>query len=263
MKYRFSPLQYVDLSGVHPDVQYREYSPSPALAGFVACYWSVVSSRPLTDVPHRVVTDACMDIICDFSARQGFMAGIADSTELLRLNGNVYSFGIRFLPHCIPYLLKHNAAEGLNAALPGEDSDPLLREMIQRILDLETPDVPAACCRLAEQYLAVFFSEFRIQDRFGSLLGQMLASRGGITVGELSDCHRLSEKQIGRCVKAHLGMTPKSFLRILRFQHTLSLIKQRGIYSSSAELAAEAGYYDQSHLLKDLHVFLGDVRNIY
>ncbi|GAB6089471.1 AraC family transcriptional regulator [Spirochaeta dissipatitropha] len=269
MRHKFRPLQYIDFSGIHPDILYREYLPSPELSEYVACYWTVISSRSLISVPHRILTDACMDIICDFQDRQAFVAGIADNTEILPLNGHVCSFGIRFLPNCIPFLLKHNASESLNAAIALDQIDPVLQEMTARMLDLETPDIPTACCLIAEEYLQRFFSSFSIQNRFGNMLEQMLSSQGSIRLKEMSQYHSLSEKQITRCIKSHIGMSPKSFLRIIRLQHTLALISQHGNRSQgrfragSADIALEAGYYDQSHLLKELNYFLGDIRNIY
>ncbi len=98
----FRPRQYIDTSQIHRDISYREYVPDPFVRQFVACYWSVVSYGAVQDVSHRVLSDGCMDIICDLDAGYGFMAGIADSSEMLLLQGRVCSFGIRFLPHSIP-----------------------------------------------------------------------------------------------------------------------------------------------------------------
>lgn len=269
MRNRFRPLQYIDLSGIHPDVQYREYLPSPELSEYVACYWTVISSSFLQSVPHRILTDACMDIICDFQERQAFVAGISNNTKIIPLTGQVCSFGIRFLPKCIPFLLKHNASEGLNANLALDHIDPHLQEMSLRILDLETKDVPSTCCLIAEDYLQRFFRSFSIQNRFEKMLEHMLASQGNIRLVEMSRYYSLSEKQITRCIKSYLGIGPKSFLRIVRLQHTLTLISQHGgrikgrFPAGSADIALDAGYYDQSHLIKELKYFLGDIRKIY
>ena len=50
-------------------------------------------------------------------------------------------------------------------------------------------------------------------------------------------------------------MTPKAFARVLRFEHSLTMMRKDG--ASLASVAEAAGYYDQSHLNRDFRVMAG------
>ncbi len=71
------------------------------------------------------------------------------------------------------------------------------------------------------------------------------------------DVHRiardagLSPRQIERNFKQVLGMTPKEYQQIVRFQHALGLLRD----NTPSQAAILAGYYDQSHMTKDFARF--------
>jgi AraC-like DNA-binding protein len=53
-----------------------------------------------------------------------------------------------------------------------------------------------------------------------------------------------------------VGLTPKRFCRVLRFQRVLSEIEQRKAVEW-ADVALACGYYDQAHFINDFQVFAG------
>jgi transcriptional regulator GlxA family with amidase domain len=67
----------------------------------------------------------------------------------------------------------------------------------------------------------------------------------------------LSGRQLERLFQQYVGLSPKSFGRILRFKQVMRLAEQRRI-ANWAELALIAGYYDQAHLIRDFHQFAGE-----
>lgn len=65
-----------------------------------------------------------------------------------------------------------------------------------------------------------------------------------------------SRKQYERMFTENIGLTPKQFMRVVRFQYA--------IYRRSADknltltsLAYECGYYDQSHMINEFREFSG------
>lgn len=57
----------------------------------------------------------------------------------------------------------------------------------------------------------------------------------------------MSNRQIERGFKSILGLSPLEYQRITRFQEALKHLQSHSL----AQVAALAGYYDQSHMRKD------------
>jgi AraC-like DNA-binding protein len=66
----------------------------------------------------------------------------------------------------------------------------------------------------------------------------------------------LSTRQLQRRFLSDVGVTPKLFARIVRFQRALQRWDARP--GDWARVASECGYYDQPHLLRDFRQFAGE-----
>ena len=78
----------------------------------------------------------------------------------------------------------------------------------------------------------------------------------GPSVGEAAKYLGLSQRRFIQVFKAEVGMTPKLFSRIQRFQQTRTLIQYNPLINW-AELAVDLGYFDQSHLIREFLEFSG------
>ncbi len=80
------------------------------------------------------------------------------------------------------------------------------------------------------------------------------ARRGVVSVAALRERVGLSSARFASTFRAHVGVTPKRYGRVLRFRHALGLL-QAGVAPSAA--AQASGYYDQPHLNADFREFAG------
>ena len=64
----------------------------------------------------------------------------------------------------------------------------------------------------------------------------------------------LSERQLERRFFLRVGTTPKRFARLARFQRAVSLMD---FAPGLAAVAQDAGYYDQSHFVREFRAFAG------
>ncbi len=75
-------------------------------------------------------------------------------------------------------------------------------------------------------------------------------------VGDVKDAIGLSPKRFIERFKAEVGVTPKRYCRLLRFQHAV-----RRAHAAQAvdwtEVAAASGYFDQAHFIHDFREFSG------
>lgn len=67
----------------------------------------------------------------------------------------------------------------------------------------------------------------------------------------------LSQRRFIEVFKNEIGMTPKLFSRVQRFQQTRATIHKLEGEPDWAGIAMDHGYFDQSHLIRDFHEFSG------
>ena len=81
------------------------------------------------------------------------------------------------------------------------------------------------------------------------------ARHGCISIDELAHAAGLSPRQFRRVCLELTGLTPKFLARVLRFRRALAATHTGR--PDCAALAADCGYYDQPHLIRDFRQFAG------
>lgn len=75
-------------------------------------------------------------------------------------------------------------------------------------------------------------------------------------IGRLTERIGLSSRRFIQVFAAEVGLTPKVFCRVRRFQRVLARI-ERAEEIDWAEVALASGYYDQAHFIHDFRAFAG------
>jgi AraC-like DNA-binding protein len=81
------------------------------------------------------------------------------------------------------------------------------------------------------------------------------ADPGGIHVRALSRAIGWSQEHLIRRFREQVGLTPKAYANILRFDRALGLARRRT--AAWSEIALRCGYYDQAHLVRDFQRYAG------
>ena len=85
---------------------------------------------------------------------------------------------------------------------------------------------------------------------------QLLKSPQVWTIGQLTKKVGVTQKHLISLFKKYVGLTPKQFARISKFQKVIRLIeKQEKI--EWTPVAYECGYYDQAHFIREFQAFSG------
>ena len=79
---------------------------------------------------------------------------------------------------------------------------------------------------------------------------------------ELSEQIGYSQKHFIDLFKAQVGVSPKQYLKIMRFQKAIRAI-ERDELPRWNQIALECGYYDQAHFIHDFKLFSGFTPNEY
>jgi AraC-like DNA-binding protein len=117
--------------------------------------------------------------------------------------------------------------------------------------------VPAERLRLLEAALAApLVRPLEHHDAVPAALEAFAGSGARGTVRDVARRVGLSERRFVEVFTAETGMTPKLFSRVQRFQRARALADDRSA-PDWARIAADCGYYDQSHLIRDFLEFSG------
>ncbi len=90
----------------------------------------------------------------------------------------------------------------------------------------------------------------------GFALRQFLAQPHATSIASVTHETGLSAKRFIQVFRDEVGLTPKVFCRVRRFQRALGQIGRRGKVDWAA-VALDAGYFDQAHFIHDFRAFSG------
>jgi AraC-like DNA-binding protein len=217
-------------------VTYRERRSS--IAGAVA--WERVADGDDT----WVLPDGCLDLIWNGTVL--FVAGPDTGPHRAGAAAGTAFAALRFAPGVGPAVLgvPADALRDQRVALEDlwsrEDVDRALERMADAEPLLALEDVAAARLRAATP------------DPQAAEVARLLDL--GLSVTEVADAVGLSERQLHRRALVAFGYGPKVLARILRLQRALALARGGAPLSRAA---AEAGYFDQAHLAREVRALAG------
>lgn len=87
-------------------------------------------------------------------------------------------------------------------------------------------------------------------------LAELSVASPGRSLAEITAGTGLSQRRFIELFRAQVGLTPKRYHRVRRFQEAIRMI-EHGRRMEWAELALACGYYDQAHFIRDFRAFSG------
>lgn len=128
----------------------------------------------------------------------------------------------------------------------------------QLIRDLRS----TACFRMQTMLLDRFFTRYSWQmDQYAPFLEfavqRLFAHSGAIRIESLGNTVSASNRYIQKLFKEQVGLSPKQYARVIRVKKASLLIEENPSNGQFSQIAAELGYFDQSHFLKDFKGIIG------
>jgi AraC-like DNA-binding protein len=84
---------------------------------------------------------------------------------------------------------------------------------------------------------------------------EIFGRQNNVTVRDIARSIGLSQRRFIQVFKAEVGVTPKLFSRVQRFQRARAIIHRQEKAADWTDLAIECGYFDQSHLIREFLEF--------
>ena len=227
---------------------YREQTATGPLSVWVECAWFLECGDAVRN--HRVPPDGCVDIVYD---RENGLRAIGAMTVEQRFDYPQDSSmaGVRLRPGKSGSFLGVPAAEFTDSSVALADLWPRRAREWQKRLD---------DARSIRDTMRLMLRSLTVPQPALSPVQQAIdalaAANGNADLDRLAEEASLSPRQFRRrCMEAS-GLGPKHLARILRFRHACS-IARNAARRDWASLAVDAGYYDQSHFIRDFREFTG------
>jgi AraC-like DNA-binding protein len=248
---------------------YQKYTPSVALQPYVMCYFIWEHPAPMAE-PLEVhsVPNGLGGLVINYenpyqvwneSGRwervpYSFVAGQFTKNYTLRLSGQFGMVGVAFWPAGLSHLIGipmssfTNQRIDLNLVLVKEAS-----QLEHQIRESKTGFQKMA---ILEKFLfKKLYKTPHKTDIIDSAVQTMLQQKGILSIRQLSDDLCISPRQFQRRFNEKVGISPKLFSRIKRFNYISNLAIT--LSTDWMDMVYEGGYYDQAHFIRDFCDFSG------
>jgi AraC-like DNA-binding protein len=250
-------------------VIYRQIQPPAYLAEFVDYFWTLKScgteGGPKMFGP---LADGCPGLIFQQSEHahlfapnkkelpKSFIYGQSIRLTHLNLTTNYNVIGIRFFPHALKSIFRFNSSEITDSCI---DLTSLLTTEEANLLEkLKNSTSTGDNLHLLSQYLFSLIRKNKSQvDSITEFaLSQIIHSKGRVSLKDIQEKLKLSERSLERKFDQFVGIPPKLYARVCRFQAALSQLKNHQ-YSKLSDIAFDNGFADQSHFIRTFKEFAG------
>jgi AraC-like DNA-binding protein len=130
----------------------------------------------------------------------------------------------------------------------------LVEEIRDELQEIESPDY--RLLRLESFLLRQVQRTLEPNRLIAFAVHQLQHSPQFLAIRDLASMVGISQKHLISQFEKVVGLRPKSFARVCKFQKVVNLLEQQDQIEWAA-LALECGYYDQAHFIKEFQAFSG------
>lgn len=257
-------------------MNYQEFDPHPCLVAFVKCYWTLEASKDQMNWISRdkIFPDGSPEMIFhygdvfvkhdsggDSKQNPSFIHGQITSYIELSATGTTNVFGVRFKPDGLGLLLKLPISE-LNGCYVSLHE--IMKSSASAMEDLMfQANHTVDRIRCMDRFLIKQLSDSVLIDPMIKKGIQLISQhQGSLKTKVLAQLLGISERQLERKFKRHVGISAKTLSNISRFQCALTNIRNQSD-TNLTQLSHQYGYFDQSHFIKEFTKFTGSCPSIY
>lgn len=246
-------------------IQYKRIPPKhPQLIGIVKNFWTINSDTPIS-LNHKLLPVRNIDFVFnrtstfiadgpkDTNSLNGFIFnGIRSSYYRQKQNSPLDLFGITFYPSGVYSLLKTPLIEFKNLIL---EVDLIHNEFSSRVQEKIN-----SCISLEKQIAGIeaiivsCINRDLLPDR--RIFNHFYNSISDFNIPDYCETTGIHQRNLERMFNKFIGVSPKGFLKLRRFQQCLKDILSNS-YDDLTSLSFKHKFSDQAHFIRDFKSFTG------
>ena len=245
-----------------PAATLRVFTVGATLRGHVSQILSYRETLPTGQtVAERVLPDGAVRLMFDFANSPSTgpsvrVAGASASPVVLQLGGRMESLSVALHPGAAAAVLGLPAGEIEGRALPlqalwGAEASPLIAQMAEA-----KGDAARVALLTAALQRRLTGSASIHQQRAQHAARLMAGARVPLSLRQAAAAVNVGERRLQQLFFEHVGLSFRAWARLSRLHACLRLIRQQA-QPAWAEVAADAGFYDQAHLANEFRALCG------
>lgn len=250
-------------------MHFSRVRPEGDSSAFVEWYWTTESTDPRPH-PKKIIPDGYPECIFHYGdpyriklhrrwQKQSptLLGGQQRKFFFLENTGRSGMFGITWKPAALTHLLGLRQSDFTDRVVSLNQVPGQWKKLIQDLGECRRPEDRI---RASEQFIRPRIREIASHPVERSLQ-LMQETKGAANIATVCGEVGVTERQLQRIFHSHVGLAPKYYARILRFNHIFSLIQEGQVTWS--DVVFLSGYYDQSHFIRDFKKFTGEDPTAY
>ncbi len=249
---------------------YLEYKPDLFWQSYIECFWEFHIAQEIISEANQVyLPDGSpqMIFVLEGSYQRTFPDGrtekvskpvlIPQRNSAVRIGHEPGTklFGIRFKPYGIRCVVHRPMSEFSEMSVP--------ITVIFGTKDTKELQTALNGNNLNKKHLAVqkiltkHFEALPVNTKIIDII-KYININHGTSISELTKRFSLSQSSLEKLFNAYIGISAKSYMKIIRLNKSVKYYKNRSkFYPSLTATGAEAEFYDQSHFIKDFKQVAG------
>jgi len=253
----------IDSLPVSDEMSTHVYVPPPPLSEFVDLFWLTDTYAP----PHareRLLPSGMMNLVIGWHGDRNIwssVSGVHTSAVMLDTSTPFSILGVSFKPGGAFPFLAMSAGDLQNLQVPLEAVwGARAHEVTESVIEACTP---AERFQIVERaLLAAARGRFRQHRAVRYAVQALAVCVRPRPVARIVDDVGMSQRRFIETFRDHVGVTPKAFARLRRFQHVLGVVEPLREVDWT-EVAVSCGYFDQAHFIHDFKEFAGVSPSMY
>jgi AraC-like DNA-binding protein len=231
-------------------------------------FWTITSGdRAAPREAGTILPDGCVEVVVSFAdpvrasfGRGGarwtrFIVGQLERPLRIRYTGRAELLGMRLHPAASRTFIPAPQSALANRVVPLTAAAPELEAILARESG-SAGSIPARLARLRRRLSEFALSRDRSDPAVRRVVDDARASGAAVRIGEAARRVGLSPRQLERRFLREVGLSPKRWCRVMRFQGAFADCFADA-HPDWADLAQRHGYADQAHLVRDFVEFSG------
>ena len=232
-------------------VSFIKYAPHESLTRFIDFYYVLKTGPELISKTVPLFAHAGSDVLVNWSnlplnfsnnslliPGKVYMGGASTSVLFVDAFPNSTFVGVRFKPGGLSVFYSMKMVEISNQMIEFQD---------HHFCGIVGTD-EGLTQRLDKFYQA----KYTLATNAASAIDAVLQYKGNISVDTLAYECNVSQRSLERMFEVNVGVSPKEFINIVRFQRAVNALQKGSPSGRLQEIAFEYGYYDLAHFVNDI-----------